>query len=441
MKKSLLFALIVCSVCFMSCSKKKNMQANIEEKIEKSDDTFIGKQNRFLLSIVGETRDSALFIEFENENKYTFFSPYGGYLWGASDYKVKDDTISFSVMKEEKLFNIEELNNLFSLKNKDGYVDFVYDKDFSTFYFKGGYRNGNVGLFPPNSEPTPVGTVCVLGNTKVIKKSGFLVPVENLNVRKEPSTKAETGNIDYGFELLCLTEENYMGTEMFNKDYSKKFDQHDSNLISPVLLAGMIRRYSAVTEEKQTIDGITAPWYRISFTDNDEGANRYYWIFGGYIKEIDNPDTKEYEHLFFDAAVKSGYLIPQSIINEKKQKLEIQSKRVLEYAKPLYNLWSTIEGKYDRTEEKKEYYTIYYLNDNCTYSTVVELVNNDLLDSSKLKIGMEKQAVIELLGEPVESTAETIEYNTFEYTQGYGYVLTFTIENNTVSKIKIYFEK
>ena len=90
---------------------------------------------------------------------------------------------------------------------------------------------------------------------------------------------------------------------------------------------------------------------------------------------------------------------------------------------------------------KKGYYTIYYYNNNSTYSTVVELVNNDLLSSSKLKIGMTKQSVIDLLGQPIKNTADALEYDTFEYTQGYGYVLTFTIENNYVSKIKVYFEK
>lgn len=447
MKKILLFALIVCSVCFTACSKRNDIQENIEstsvEENKNSNDGSknIEKKKRYLVSIIGETGDSALFVEFKDESSYTFFSPYGGYLWSSSDYKTNGDAISFSVMKEETPFNMKELNNLFSSKNADGHVDFVYDGNFSTFNLTGGYRNGNVGLFPDDSKPTPEGTVCMLGNTKVIKKSGCLVPVENLKVRKEPSTKAETGVIDYGFELLCLTEEEYMGTEMLNKDYAKKFERYDSSLISPVLLAGMKKNYSAVTVDSQTIDGITAPWYRISFTDNDEGGNRYYWIFGGYIKELDNPDTKEYEQLFFDAAVKNGYLIPQAEINEKKQNAVNQSKTVLEYAEPLYKLRSVIENKHDRTEEKPKYYTIYYYNENCTYSTVVELVNNDLLASSKLKTGMKKQAVIELLGQPVESTAETIEYNTFEYTQGYGYILTFTIENNTVSKIKIYFEK
>lgn len=439
MKRNVLLILLICSICFAACSKKSNLHQNIKSATDE-------KKTRFIVSIIGEKYDPHLFIELKDESKYTFRSPYGGYLWSSSDYKINGETISLSVMKEEEPFNIEELNKLFSSKNTNQYVDFIYDKDFNTFYFKGGYRNGNVGLFSENSESTPEGTLCMLGNTKVIKKSGYLVPVENLNVRREPSVKAEFGVIDYGYELLSLTEDEFRGTEMFNKDYAINIGTYQNiytyqNIDSPVLLAGMIRSFSAVTVEKQTIDEITAPWYRISFTDNDEGGSRYYWIFGGYIKEIDNYDTKEYEQLFLEAAVQKGYLIPQSKINEEKQKAADQAKLVFDYADPLYKLSSKIEANHDRTAEKKGYYTIYYYNNNCTYSTVVELVNNDLLSSSKLKIGMTKQSVIDLLGQPAESSSDTIEYNTYEYTQGYGYELSFTIDNNSVSKIKIYFEK
>ena len=65
-------------------------------------ENIIGKKNRFFVSIAGETQDSALYVEFKDENKYTFFSPYGGYLWEICDYKIKGDTISLSVMIDEK---------------------------------------------------------------------------------------------------------------------------------------------------------------------------------------------------------------------------------------------------------------------------------------------------------------------------------------------------
>lgn len=64
-----------------------------------------------------------------------------------------------------------------------------------------------------------------------------------------------------------------------------------------------------------------------------------------------------------------------------------------------------------------------------------------LVDGAGLPSVMKKQTLIELFGQPITSTAETMEYNTFEYKQGLGYILTFTIQNDSVSKIQVYLEK
>ena len=55
-----------------------------------------------------------------------------------------ENTISLSKFSNEKPFNIEELNNLFSASGENKFIDFVYDEDFCTFDFKGGYRNGKI---------------------------------------------------------------------------------------------------------------------------------------------------------------------------------------------------------------------------------------------------------------------------------------------------------
>ena len=270
---------------------------------------LIGKGNRLYISIVGETRDSAIYVEFKDEKTYTFCSPYGGYLWGTYNYKIEGNTIYLAVTNDEKPFGIEELNKLFSSKNSNQFVDFVYDAQFYTFSVQGGFRHENVLLTNKKyTKLTPQGTECIIGKTKVIKKSGYLVPTENLKVRKEPNTQAETGIIDYRYEFLCLANDEYRGTGKYNADYEITFWDDYGSPTFPILLAGMIRQFDAITIEKQTIDGITAPWYRISFTDNDEGATRYYWVFGGYIKEVDNPETKEYEKLFIYSALQKGLI-------------------------------------------------------------------------------------------------------------------------------------
>ena len=270
---------------------------------------LIGKNNRLYFSFVGETRFYAIYVEFKDENTYTFCSPFGGYLWGTYDYKLEGNTIYLAVTNDKNPFSSnEDLNKLFSSNNSNKYVDFVYDSNFSTFTITGGFRHGNILLSNSKyAKPTPQGTESLIGNYKVIKKSGYLVPTENLKVRIEPNTKSDTGTIEYHFELNCLREAKYAGSNQFNENYETMFETFETKNLS-ILLAGMIRSFDAVTIEKQTIDGITAPWYRISFTDSDEGDTRYYWVFGGYIKEVSDPKTKEYEQLFINSAVQKGLL-------------------------------------------------------------------------------------------------------------------------------------
>jgi len=270
---------------------------------------LIGKNNRLYFSFVGETRNYAIYVEFKDEKTYTFCSPFGGYLWGTYDYKLEGNTVYLAVTNEKNPFNSnEDLNKLFSSNNSNKYVDFVYDSNFSTFMITGGFRHGNILLSNSKyAKPTPQGTEALIGNYKVIKKSGYLVPTENLKVRIEPNTKSDTGIIDYNYELMGMIEDEYRDSGQFNADYESMYEPFKSKNLS-ILLAGMIRSFDAVTVEKQTIDGITAPWYRIGFTDNDEGATRYYWVFGGYIKEVSDPKTKEYEQLFINSAVQKGLL-------------------------------------------------------------------------------------------------------------------------------------
>jgi len=283
------------------------LASTLSAQIKQED--LIGKNNRLYFSFVGETRFYAIYVEFKDENTYTFCSPFGGYLWGTYDYKLEGNTIYLAVTNDKNPFSSnEDLNKLFSSNNSNKYVDFVYDSNFSTFTITGGFRHENILLSNSKyAKPTPQGTESLIGNYKVIKKSGYLVPTENLKVRIEPNTKSDTGIIDYNYELMGMIEDEYRGSGQFNADYETMFVQYETKNLS-ILLAGMIRSFDAVTVEKQTIDGITAPWYRIDFTDNEEGATRYYWVFGGYIKEVSDPKTKEYEQLFINSAVQKELL-------------------------------------------------------------------------------------------------------------------------------------
>lgn len=92
-----------------------------------SQKNLIGKQNRLLVSTTNESRESLIYVEFLDEKTYTFFSPVGGYLWEKSDYKIQGNIISLSILSEEKPFKQNELNTIFSSKNKNKFVDFIYD--------------------------------------------------------------------------------------------------------------------------------------------------------------------------------------------------------------------------------------------------------------------------------------------------------------------------
>ncbi len=380
-----------------------------------SQKNLIGKQNRLLVSTTNESRESLIYVEFLDEKTYTFFSPVGGYLWEKSDYKIQGNIISLSILSKEKPFYKNELNTIFSSKNKNKFVDFTYDAQCNNINYIGGYRNGNVFLTDRKNK-TPQGIECNIENIKVIKKTGYLVPIENLKVRKAPSTNAETGNIDYHFEFMCLTDEKYMGTGQLNADYDIELEKYGNNTYQ-VLLAGMIRSFDGVTVEKQTIDGITAPWYRIPFYDNDEGFPRYYWIFGGYIEEISDKNTHKYDQLFYSSASQKGFIKAKSVKLETKAKKIEQAKKVLEVAKVLYSKGNTF-------------------------------VSNDMLKDSQIKIGMTKQAVIDLLGpssevdergKPLDKSI--LQYDTFEATPGAGYTIKLTLENDKVIKIYCEYEK
>ena len=391
------------------------------------------------VSIEGETRSSTLFIEFLNKNTYCFCSPFGGYLWPKLEYTLNGNTLSLSKFSYENPFNIDELNEIFSVDTQNQFVDFIYDENFCTFDYKGGYRNGKIMLTDGQTK-TPDGTVCYIGDTKVVKKSGYLVPVDNLKIRKEPTIHAQTGTINYNYELLWKREEKYQNSNSFNEQYViANEDFYDKKNTLPFLLAGLIKKFDAVTVEKDTIDEITAPWYRISI--EDEATSLSYWIFGGYIKEIDNPQTKEYEQLLFDAAVQNGLLVPRAVIEKEQEKLLNQATIIHNVGQALYLKRGEIQRNADATKEKPGYYTIYYFHENSYYSTVVEFVNNDLLQDSQIKIGMAKQDILDLWGEPHEEINSTLEYNSHELSEGFGYEITVTLKNDRVTKIVCYMEK
>jgi hypothetical protein len=65
-------------------------------------------------------------------------------------------------------------------------------------------------------------------------------------------------------------------------------DWHPSKMrsvTSNIVYTDDVYSFDAKTIKTDTIDGITAPWYRISII-LDEVFSTNVWVFGGYLKEI-----------------------------------------------------------------------------------------------------------------------------------------------------------
>lgn len=261
---------------------------------------LIGKDKRLAIP------NTYLLIEFRDEQTYTFCSPYGGYLWKDYPYTLINNILTLE-NNGEKLFVDEESNELIFPNGQNAV--FTYDANFNDFYCKGVFINDQLILRPDNEE-TPVGSECILDGIKVIKHSpnnSYLVAIENLKLRLAPSLTAPTSQYNYTNHFCPYPLEKIRHPIRAYSSYSE-YAITEKQLL-PLLLTGLVVEFDAVTVEKQTIDGITAPWYRVILRDDGEdGENPYFWVFGGYIKKVPDLDNPEYEKLFIKTAIEKGIL-------------------------------------------------------------------------------------------------------------------------------------
>ena len=125
-----------------------------------------------------------------------------------------------------------------------------------------------------NEKTTINGIECILfpeeeGNKK------YALLLENLKIRKEPSTKAELLTIN-GYE----------------SDAGIIYDKRN------IEFAGSILWVKAQSINEDTIDGRTCPWYYVMCSDevnNFDGWRYFGWIYGGYVKIIEQHEVEKYE--------------------------------------------------------------------------------------------------------------------------------------------------
>ena len=201
-------------------------------------------------------------IEFR-ENRYDIEFAVGGY-YSSGDYLFEGNRIIlFYPETKEPLFRgiILLLDWLFRGNDQ---VELVYDPDYIDFNYLSCLRNDHV-MLGNIYRRSPAGQVYTLQGVEVIKynwQNSMVLIQANLRMREAPSVNAG---------IVTLTR--YV------------LNTHES-FTSHLVYRNTIKSFDAITVREDTIDGITAPWYRIIIT-LDEIYHEYVWVFGGYLRELE----------------------------------------------------------------------------------------------------------------------------------------------------------
>jgi len=201
-------------------------------------------------------------IEFINE-KYIIEFAVGGF-YSTGDYMIENDVITlfYPEVKEARFYGINVfLDYLFKDETQ---IELVYDPDYVDFDFISCLRNENVILGNQN-RPSPAGQVYMLQGYEVIKypeMESMVLILENLRMREEPNINANTVSLRRFIPGI-----------------------NNQTFTSHLTYKNAIKPFDAKTVREDTIDGITAPWYRISVILG-EISSEYVWVFGGYVREL-----------------------------------------------------------------------------------------------------------------------------------------------------------
>lgn len=112
----------------------------------------------------------------------------------------------------------------------------------------------------------------------------YVLLLENLKIRKQPSTKAEVLTIN-GYE----------------SDVGSIYEKRN------VEFAGSVLWVKAKSVKEDAIDGKSSPWYYIICSDeinNFDGWNYFGWIYGGYVKEIEQNEVEKYKNEYKPLLIK-----------------------------------------------------------------------------------------------------------------------------------------
>lgn len=208
-------------------------------------------------------------IIFNADNTYSFNHMYfGERADGKGTYQIKDNLISFT-KKEGSSYFWTDYNGSLDLN----YIyAFIPDR----------YNNEHIGCLAAIDDEE-----CVLYSEKQIPED-MIIMLEGVKVNKVYK------NIRIKENLKMRDSNSLRGNVVTIKGCD--FDIYATHYVEEprkVVFKGMVITPIAKTVVKDTIDGITAPWYYIKQVEHDplgrnEGREYYVWIFGGYVEEYPN---------------------------------------------------------------------------------------------------------------------------------------------------------
>ena len=198
-----------------------------------------------------------------SEKTYDILFAIGGY-YCRGDYDISgNEVILFYPELMQPLFPAGSavLEWIFQSNNK---AAFFYDSEYIDFDCISGLRS-NDRMLRNLSNTSPYGQMYKLQGVEVIKyneQESMVLILDNLRMREYP---------DINSQILTL--------QIYMPSVNEVFSSH-------VVHKNSINNYDAKTVKQDTIDGITAPWYRIVIILN-EVFHENVWVFGGYLREID----------------------------------------------------------------------------------------------------------------------------------------------------------
>ena len=237
---------------------------------------------------------------FKSDGTYSYYEEViGGSVSGKGTYTVKNGIINFETLTDNEY--TPQYGKRFS-DQLDLPGRYKVDFDISDLYSQGALINVNNSSMIYWSHIAPKAYTKIIHNgVECIRypwywdsedgktECEYIVLLENLKLRKAPSTSAALVTVG-GIDEYCA--------------YS--FEPRS------IEFAGNYCVIRAKTVEKQTIDGITAPWYLILAYGYDEMGMDVHeaWIFGGYVKEFKESQKeqikKQYRSLLENSILKAG---------------------------------------------------------------------------------------------------------------------------------------